>query len=333
MKRRQFLKNTVVGTAALGMLGLPSLGFAAAAPIKLTILHTNDMHSRIDPFPNDGRRNGGMGGIARRASLVKQIRAQEPNVLLLDAGDIWQGTPYFNFFGGEVEYKLMTQMGYDAATLGNHDFDNGLEGLQRQLPNAGFPFVVANYDFSNTILKGQFAPYKVFVKEGVRVGVFGLGIKLQGLVADNHIAGTQYLDPVTTAQKTVSILREKEKVDMVICLSHLGYSYASDRIDDRKLAQQVSGIDLIIGGHTHTFLEEPEKIVHPDGHLTLINQVGWSGINLGRVDFTFERKKKKRNTAFAASVLPLDKSVRISWDSSFLFSSFSSFLYPLRNLR
>ncbi|MBC3541306.1 bifunctional metallophosphatase/5'-nucleotidase [Rufibacter sediminis] len=311
MNRRDFIKNTVAGTAGLAVLGLPSLGNAAAAPIKLTILHTNDMHSRIDPFPNDGRKNGGMGGMARRATLVKQIRAQEPNVLLLDAGDIWQGTPYFNFFGGELEYKLMTQMGYDAATLGNHDFDNGLEGLQKQLPHAGFPFLIANYDFTDTILKDRFKPYKVFVKEGVRVGVFGLGIQLAGLVADNHYAGTKYLDPVATAQNMVQTLREKEKVDLVICLSHLGYSYEYDKIDDRKLARQVSGIDLIIGGHTHTFLDEPEKVTHADGHVTLVNQVGWSGINLGRIDFTFHRKNKAK-TATTASVLPLNDRVIIS---------------------
>ncbi|ALI98134.1 bifunctional metallophosphatase/5'-nucleotidase [Rufibacter tibetensis] len=311
MKRREFIKSTLAGTAGLAVLGLPSLGQAAAAPIRLTILHTNDMHSRIDPFPNDGRKNGGMGGMARRATLVKQIRAQEPNVLLLDAGDIWQGTPYFNFFGGELEFKLMTEMGYDAATLGNHDFDNGLDGLQKQLPHAGFPFLVANYDFSDTILKDQFKPYKVFVKDGVRVGVFGLGIQLAGLVADKNFGGTKYLDPVATAQRMVQTLRKKENVDLVICLSHLGYKYESDRIDDRKLAQQVNGIDLIIGGHTHTFLDEPEKFTHANGHVTLVNQVGWSGINLGRVDFIFNRKTKAK-TASTASVLPLNQSVRIS---------------------
>ncbi|GGK65955.1 metallophosphatase [Rufibacter glacialis] len=295
----------------MAVVGLPSLAFGASTPIKLTILHTNDMHSRIDPFPNDGRKNGGLGGMARRATLVKQIRAQEPNVLLLDAGDIWQGTPYFNFFGGELEYKLMSQMGYDAATLGNHDFDNGLEGLQKQLPHASFPFLIANYDFSGSILKDRFKPYKVFVKEGVRVGVFGLGIQLAGLVADTHYAGVKYLDPVATAQKMVKALREEEKADLVICLSHLGYKYESERIDDRKLATQVSGMDLIIGGHTHTFLDEPEKITHASGHETLVNQVGWSGINLGRIDFSFDRKSKTK-TATTASVLPLNGGVRIS---------------------
>ncbi|WP_460894402.1 bifunctional metallophosphatase/5'-nucleotidase [Rufibacter soli] len=311
MKRRDFIKSTLAGTAGLAVLGLPSIGSAAATSIKLTILHTNDMHSRIDPFPNDGRKNGGMGGMARRATLVKQIRAQEPNVLLLDAGDIWQGTPYFNFFGGELEYKLMTQMGYDAATLGNHDFDNGLEGLQKQLPNAGFPFIIANYDFTDTILQGRFKPYKVFQKEGLKIGVFGLGIQLSGIVADNNYGNTKYLDPVATAQKMVKILKEQEKVDLVICLSHLGYKYEYQKIDDVKLATQVSGIDLIIGGHTHTFLDEPDRVTHPSGHVTLVNQVGWSGINLGRIDFTFDRKKKTK-TATTASVLPLDNSVNIS---------------------
>src|SRR6476620_9271188 len=178
MKRRDFLKNTLAGAAGLSLLGLPFSGEAKAKKKKLVILHTNDMHSRIDPFPNDGRANGGMGGMARRAALIKQIRSQEKNILLLDSGDIFQGTPYFNFFGGELEYKLMTQMGYDASTLGNHDFDNGLEGLQRQLPHAGFPFLIANYDFSKTPLAGRFQPYKVFVKQGVRIGVFGIGIEM-----------------------------------------------------------------------------------------------------------------------------------------------------------
>lgn len=311
MKRREFLKYTLAGSATLGVLGLPALGEAASAPIKLTILHTNDMHSRIDPFPNDGRKNGGMGGMAHRATLIKQIRQQESHVLLLDAGDIWQGTPYFNFFGGELEYKLMSEMGYDAATFGNHDFDNGLEGLAKQLPNAGFPFLIANYDFSQTPLKGRFQPYKVFEKGGVRVGVFGLGIELAGLVSEKNYGATKYLDPVPVAQEMVQKLREKEKVDLVICLSHLGYKYETEKIDDRKLARQVSGIDLIIGGHTHTFLDEPEKISHSSGHITLVNQVGWSGINLGRIDFVFD-KRKKTLAGSTAAVLPIDASVRIS---------------------
>jgi 5'-nucleotidase len=311
MKRRDFLKHTAIGAAGIGMLGLPFSAEAARDGIKLTILHTNDQHSRIDPFPDDGRKYGGMGGMARRATLIERIRQQEPNVLLLDSGDIWQGTPYFNFFEGELEYKLMTQMKYDAATLGNHDFDIGLEGLQKQLPLAGFPFLTANYDFSNTILQGRFQPYKVFEKQGIRVGIFGLGIELDGLVSKNMYGETVYLDPVEKAREMVQALREKEKCDLVVCLSHLGYSYDTEKIDDRKLAQQVSGVDLILGGHTHTFIEKPEVLRHENGHETMINQVGWSGLFLGRIDFTFHRKSKRR-TDTRTAVLAVDNPVLTS---------------------
>ena len=306
MLRRDFLRNSFLGTAGLTALGglarAAEAAPAAKAPIKLTILHTNDMHSRIDPFPEGAGQWAGLGGMARRAALVKDIRSREPNVLLLDSGDIFQGTPYFNFFGGEVEYKLMSQMGYDASTLGNHDFDNGLEGLQRQLPHAAFPFLVANYDFSKTPLAGRFAPYKVFERQGVRVGVFGLGIELAGLVADKNFGATAYLDPVAKAREVVAQLRGAEKCDLVICLSHLGYKYESAKLDDRKLAAQVAGIDLILGGHTHTFLDAPEPIASPDGHPTLINQVGWSGINLGRLDYEFSPKKMRAGLASAVVV-------------------------------
>jgi len=303
MNRRDFLKNSTLGAASLGLLGL-SLPANAASEAKLTILHTNDMHSRIDPFPESDKQWGGLGGMARRAAMIEQIRKQEPHVLLLDSGDIWQGTPYFNFFGGELEYKLMTQMGYDATTFGNHDFDNGLEGLQKQLPNAGFPFLIANYDFSQTPLAGRFQPYKVFEKAGHRIGVFGLGIELSGLVADKNFGATQYLDPIAKAKEMVTQLRGPERCDMVICLSHLGYKYESQKIDDRKLAAQVSGIDLILGGHTHTFMDAPEPITSPNGRATLINQVGWSGINLGRLDYTFARGTRQPTVAMA-SVLPV----------------------------
>jgi 5'-nucleotidase len=307
MKRREFLRNSLLGTAGLTVLGGLATSAEAAAqkgPVRLTILHTNDMHSRIEPFPEGSGQWAGLGGMARRAALIKDIRSKEANVLLLDSGDIFQGTPYFNFFGGELEYKLMTQMGYDASTLGNHDFDNGLEGLERQLPNAGFPFVIANYDFSKTPLAGRFQPYKVFEKQGVRIGVFGLGIELAGLVADKNFGATVYLDPVAKAREMVTQLRGPEKCDLVICLSHLGYKFdtAPNKIHDRKLAAEVAGIDLILGGHTHTFMEAPEPVEGPGGHKTLINQVGWSGINLGRLDYEFSKGSKRPGLASSAVV-------------------------------
>lgn len=285
MKRRKFLTQIAVGSTAVLMPTLPAF---ASSEQRLTILHTNDMHSRIDPFPNDGGRFAGMGGMARRAQLIKQIRAQEEHVLLLDAGDIFQGTPYFNLFGGELEFKLMSQMAYDASTLGNHDFDNGISGLEEQLPHAQFPFVIANYDFQGTSLAGRFAPYKIFQKGGIQVGVFGLGIDLQGLVNEKLYGATKYLDPVGVAREMVQELRD-QGCHLIICLSHLGYRYRSDKISDTQLAAQVSGIDLIIGGHTHTFLEEPTQVTNGEGHQTLVNQVGFAGINLGRIDYAITK--------------------------------------------
>ncbi|WP_224999592.1 bifunctional UDP-sugar hydrolase/5'-nucleotidase [Cesiribacter sp. SM1] len=301
MQRREFIRNVALGTGALLTLG--PLAAEAAKEQKLTILHTNDMHSRIEPFPNDGRRWGGTGGMARRATLIEQIRQQEEHVLLLDAGDIWQGTPYFNFYEGELEYKLMSQMRYDAATFGNHDFDNGLENIARQLPHATFPFISANYDFSRTMLKGQFAPYKIFNKGKVKVGVFGLGIKLAGLVADKRRGQTIYLDPVPVAREMVQELRA-QGCHLVVCLSHLGLEYDVPQISDVRLAQQVEGIDLIIGGHTHTFLDEPVRVLNPAGKEVLINQAGWSGIRLGRMDYRFD--SAGRTTGVSWKVVPVD---------------------------
>jgi 5'-nucleotidase len=242
------------------------------------------MHSRIDPFPTDAGEYAGLGGMARRAQLIKQIRSETNQVLLLDAGDIFQGTPYFNLFGGELEFKLMSQMKYDAATLGNHDFDNGLDGLQKQLPHASFSLIISNYDFSGTSLNNLFTPYQVFQKGSIKVGIFGLGIELDGLVAEKLYGATRYLDPVAVAREMVQQLKE-QGCHLIICLSHLGYEYESAKISDRKLAEKVSGIDLIIGGHTHTFLPEPQLVTNTNGHSTLINQVGFGGIHLGRIDY------------------------------------------------
>lgn len=300
MQRREFIKNVALGTGALLTLG-PTISEAAKAQ-KITILHTNDMHSRIEPFPDDGRSWAGLGGMARRASLIEQIRLQEEHVLLLDAGDIWQGTPYFNYYDGELEYKLMSQMRYDVATLGNHDFDNGLENIAKQLPHATFPFISANYDFSRTLLKDQFAPYKIFEKGKIKVGIFGLGIKLAGLVADKRKGQTVYLDPVPVAREMVQELRAKG-CHLIVCLSHLGLEYEVPQISDIRLAQQVEGIDLIIGGHTHTFLEEPVKILNPAGKEVIINQAGWAGIRLGRVDYRFDAAG--RTTDVSWHVIPV----------------------------
>lgn len=296
MKRRTFVKNTALSSA---FAVLPSAKILAKPSVrKITVLHTNDQHSRIEPFEaSSNERYSNKGGFARRAALIDKIRSQEKNVLLLDAGDIFQGTPYFNFFGGELEFKLMSKMGYDVATIGNHDFDAALIGLKKQLPHAEFDFVIANYDFSNTILDGAFKPYKIIRKDGVKIGIFGLGIELAGLVGKDYYQETKYLNPVEIAQDITRELKQKN-CDLVICLSHLGFDYDFDKISDVKLAEQTQDIDLIIGGHTHTFLDAPVEKINKAGKPVLINQVGWAGLYLGRIDFYLDilQKEKKYTT-------------------------------------
>ncbi|NBL64287.1 bifunctional metallophosphatase/5'-nucleotidase [Flavobacterium sp. NST-5] len=298
MKRREFLQQTAAGTALVTIGGF-SLSSFTSAQKHITILHTNDVHSHIDAFEANHPKNPNMGGVAKRATLVEKIRQENPNVLLLDAGDIFQGTPYFNYYGGELELKLMSMLKYDLATMGNHDFDNGLEGFYKQLPHANFDFVSANYDFKNTIIDGIVKPYKIFKKQGLKIGVFGLGIQLEGLVDKKNYKETVYLDPVEIATDMSRILKEEKKCDLVICLSHLGYKYSNDpeKISDVKLAEKTRNIDLIIGGHTHTFLDKPTVVKNLDGVETLVNQVGCYGINLGRIDFYFDADKNKSHSS------------------------------------
>ncbi|WP_348797222.1 bifunctional metallophosphatase/5'-nucleotidase [Flavobacterium adhaerens] len=294
MNRRDFIEKTASSTALLS-LGLSLSSFDNSTIEQLTILHTNDVHSYIDPFPPNHPRNPNKGGVARRAALIEKIRMENPNVLLLDAGDIFQGTPYFNFYGGELEFKLMSMMKYDASTIGNHDFDNGLEGLVAQMPHATFEFISSNYDFKNTLMDDYVKPFKIFNKKGIKVGVFGLGIELAGLVDKINYKETIYNDPIETAQEMVRILKQENKCDLIICLSHLGYDYKTNpnKICDVKLAAQTKDIDLIIGGHTHTFLDKPTIMKNLDQKEVLINQVGCYGLNLGRIDFYFDSNKQK----------------------------------------
>jgi 5'-nucleotidase len=292
LSRRKFIQQSAYSTGALLTASLlPSWAMGSDNTQRLTILHTNDVHSRIDPFPMDGSRNQGMGGVAARARVISQIRSENEHVLLLDAGDIFQGTPYFNLYKGEPEMKAMEMMGYDAATMGNHDFDAGLDNFATQLKHVSFPILIANYDFTGTPLEGKTQAYKIFKKGSLKIGVFGLGIELKGLVPESLSGKTVYLDPIAAAQKTVAKLQAKG-CDMIICLSHLGYKYKEDKVSDEKLAQQTSGIDLIIGGHTHTFLDKPASFKNAVGKEVLVNQVGFAGINLGRLDYTFSATKK-----------------------------------------
>ena len=293
MKRRKFIKQT---TASLALAGVGGLTFKSCEtkPKHITILHTNDTHSQIEPFDTNHHKFANKGGVARRASLVQKVRKENPNTLLLDAGDIFQGTPYFNYFGGEIEFKLMSLLKYDAATMGNHDFDNSIEGFHHQLPNANFDFVCANYDFKNTILNTLVKPYKIFFKDGVKIGVFGLGIELHNLVSPELFKETTYLDPIEITKDITRELKENENCDLIICLSHLGYHYKNtQKVSDLKLAAATKDIDLIIGGHTHTFLPKPTLVKNVNNETVIVNQVGAYGVNLGRIDFYFDNQSNK----------------------------------------
>ncbi len=294
MDRRKFLHQTAAAAVLTSVGGLTLPSFTKKRK-HITILHTNDTHSRIEPFETSHHRYANKGGVARRATLVERIRTENANTLLLDAGDIFQGTPYFNYFGGELEFKLMSMLKYDVATIGNHDFDNSIEGLYKQLPNANFDFVAANYNFKNTVLDTHVKPYKIILKDGVKIGIFGLGIQLEGLVDPKMYKETKYLDPIEIAQDMSRILKEDEQCDLIICLSHLGYFYKRNptKISDLNLAKNTKNIDLIIGGHTHTFLPKPTIVRNSVDKNVLVNQVGAYGVNLGRVDFYFDENNEK----------------------------------------
>lgn len=308
LSRREFLQTLTGGGALLGLGFLTSAFRTIGKPkVKIVILHTNDVHSHLEPFPANDPKYPGLGGVERRAALIRNVRAKEKNVIVLDAGDIFQGTPYFNMFGGEVEMKLMTSMGYDASAIGNHDFDGGLDNLAKQLQHASFPLLCANYDFTGTPMEGKTVPYKIFEHEGVRTGVFGLGIELAGLVDSRLYGKTVYFDPIVKSAEMVKELRDEKKCDVVVCLSHLGFKYENDKVSDMVLAKKSRGIDVIIGGHTHTFLDKASVVKNRENEDVVIAQVGWAGIRLGKIEIFTDKNSREKSIATA--------SVNISSDS------------------
>jgi len=291
INRRYFLKQSALASAA--MMATPKKDFLFTDTEEhLTILHTNDVHSHLDPFAEDGSKNAGLGGVAARTALIKKIRSEEKNVLLLDAGDIFQGTPYFNMYKGEADIKAMSLMQYDAGTMGNHDFDAGIENFATQLQHANFPIIICNYEFTGNAMENKFIPYKIFQKGNIKVGVLGIGIELKGLVADDLYGKTVYREPIEKANSTADYLR-KQGCDMIICLSHLGDKYKDDKVSDEILAKECFDIDVIIGGHTHNLFPEPRIYRNRRGGNTLVNQVGWAGMHVGRLDYSFSSGKKK----------------------------------------
>ncbi|MBF6597047.1 MAG: metallophosphoesterase [Fermentimonas sp.] len=262
-----------------------TLSLASYSQKEIVILHTNDTHSRIEPLPKTDKYSADKGGVVRRANYIDQVRKENKNVLLFDAGDFLQGTPYFNLFKGEIEVKSMNHMGYDAVTLGNHEFDYGLEVLEKVARLAKFPIVSSNYDFSETKLNGLIKPFIIIRKGGVKIGVIGINIQPKGLIAANNYKGVKYLDPIKTANDMAQMLRVTHNCDMVICISHLGHN------PDLNLAESTTGIDLIIGGHSHTFMKTPSIRKNIDENDVLVFQTNGRGVYVGRIDVKLEKAK------------------------------------------
>lgn len=262
----------------------------SAQNVKIVVLHTNDTHSQVEPSAPDAVRFADMGGYARRLGVINQIREQEEHVILLDAGDFSQGTPYFNFFKGRVEVKGLNAMNYDAVTFGNHEFDNGMDTLATILQDAKFPMICANYDMSKSTVADMVKPYKIIEKGGVRIGIIGLGVELEGLVMKSNFEGVQYLDPIKTVQKYERILKKRKKCDVIICLSHLGGDSTSVKVNDFTVAHNSKYVDLILGGHSHLMLENIQT-KNAKGKNLRIAQMAKSGFYLGRVDLYLNRRR------------------------------------------
>jgi 5'-nucleotidase len=304
--RRSFIKQSSLAAAGL-LLGSAFPMYSQEERKQLTLLHTNDVHSRLDPFPMDGGKYQGLGGVVARDQLIRKIRKESAQILLVDAGDMFQGTPYFNYFKGEPEIQVMNMMGYDAGTLGNHDFDNGVDGLVKQIHHADFPLVNCNYDFTDTALEHKIPPYVITRKGDLKIGILGVGILLQGLVPDKNCEGIQYNDPIERANEIAYHLKKNKRCDYVVCLSHLGFDYKDNKVSDKILAKETEYVDCIIGGHTHTFLEEIHKTKNRKNQEVIVNQVGWAGINLGRINIFFSHNTSPNYTS-DLSTLKIDES-------------------------
>lgn len=269
------------------------LNLSAQQTKVLTILHTNDTHSRIEPVNKNSakKEQADKGGFVRRATYVNQVRSNTPDLLLFDCGDFSQGTPYYNLFKGEVEISLMNEMKYDAATIGNHEFDFGLDNMARLFKMAKFPIVCANYTVKGTVLEGLVKPYVILKRNGIKIGVFGVSPKMDGLVQADKCEGIVYQPALGIANETAAFLKNKMRCDVVICLSHLGWKGSVNNPEcDENLATQSRNIDLILGGHSHSLIETPAEYTNLDGKKVPVTQMGGYGLYVGRVDLKLDKK-------------------------------------------
>ena len=291
---KHYINNKVVTRLVMGLLPFYLFTFLpintdAKKHKQLVILHTNDTHSTILPLnPNiDNKDLAGRGGFLRRINMIKEQRSQHPNLLLFDSGDFSQGSGYYTLFKGEVEIGLMNQMGYDAVTIGNHEFDFGMDNMAKLFRMANFPIVCSNYDCTGTVLEGLVKPYIIINRDGVKIGVFALAPPLKGLVFDGNCEGITYLDPAETGQKYIDILRKQEKCDLVICISHLGWERSE--YPDEKFLSLTEGCDLVLGGHTHTYMEELEYTPDKNGKKIPVDQNGKHGVFIGKLILDLEK--------------------------------------------
>lgn len=260
-----------------------------ADKVKLVILHTNDTHSQIEPSEKSSLATSDMGGYARRMGVIEKIRSEEKNVLLFDAGDYSQGSPYFNFFNGRIEIDALNRMKYDAVTMGNHEFDNGIDTLAAIIQNLRVPLISSNYDVTNSVIRDFVKPWIVIKKAGLKIGVMALNVNPESLILDSNIRDVNYLDPVAKAQEVSDYLKNKEKCDLIICLSHLGSDKDSKSVNDFEIAAKTKFIDVIIGGHSHSMLENI-KTKNAEGRDVIIAQMAKSGFYLGRIDIQLSKK-------------------------------------------
>ena len=267
-----------------------AVSVVAKAQKQIVILHTNDTHSTIEPVSKYSKvkEAAGKAGCVRRATMVKQLREQNPDILLFDSGDFSQGSTFYTMYKGDVEVGLMNIMGYDAATIGNHEFDFGLDNLARLARQAKFPIVCSNCDFTGTPCQDVIKKYCVVVRDGVRIGVFGLTPKIEGLVMKENIAGVKYIDPIQATKEMVSVLRDKERCDIVVCLSHLGWKLAPEYIDDQVLISSTTGIDIVLGGHSHTYMKKMEWVDNAEGKSIPVDQNGKHGAFVGKITLKLE---------------------------------------------
>lgn len=271
----------------MALLSVVSVG--AKTKKQLVVLHTNDVHSCIMPLNEnlDNKDLAGRGGFVRRVNMIKEQRVLHPDLLFFDSGDFSQGSGYYTLFKGDVEVGLMNQMGYDAVTIGNHEFDFGLENMARLFRMANFPIVCSNYDFTGTPCDGLVKDYITINRNGLKIGVFALGAPLKGLVANHNCEGVKFLDPAETAKKYVKLLRKQEKCDVVICLSHLGWEISE--YPDQQFIREIDGCDLVLGGHTHTYMPTLEYAPDKTGKMIPDDQNGKHGVFIGKLVLTFQK--------------------------------------------